>query len=228
MIFGFRGTQMPKTRHLIFTLTSVLTLTAMLIACGGPTTIEIVETTKAQNKLDNADATRQAVIDAGGDPDAEVQVQIEEGSAAANAKATQEAKATAQAEEGITFEGVGGSSDDKVSEGAAFAVEVPEGPAEGGVIEIQLVSLGAGGIVFEPDVVKITAGSTIKWINDRKAASSTTAHPGQDETWDSGAMSRGPFDKEPPSFEHTFNTVGCFTYESQFSGDTATGAICVE
>jgi plastocyanin len=33
--------------------------------------------------------------------------------------------------------------------------------------------------------------------------------------------------KVPGSFEHTFNTLGCFTYKSNFSGDLGVGAICV-
>ena len=40
-------------------------------------------------------------------------------------------------------------------------------------------------------------------------------------------MNKGPFDKENPSFDHTFTVEGCFTYTSQFSGDTAIGAVCV-
>ena len=69
-----------RTR-VILVLAATLALTTIMAACSsGPTTVQIVETTKAQNKLDNAEATRQAVIDAGGDPDATVQVQIDDDS----------------------------------------------------------------------------------------------------------------------------------------------------
>ena len=212
----------------IFVLAAALMLTTIIAACRtGPTTVEIVETTKAQNKIDNATATAEVIIAQGGDPD-KVEVSVGTNSAAARAAQEQAATATAQAEQGIIKQSVGGSSADQSAEGAAFEVEVPEGSAQTGVIEIQVLALGAERVVFDPDVVKIAAGSTVKWINDRRSASSTTAHPGQGEQWDSGSMSRGPFDKEAPSFEHTFNTAGCFTYLSQYSGDTATGAICVE
>ena len=216
-----------KSRILLVGL-AAFALTAAFAACsGGPTTTDIVETAKAQNKIDNATATAVAVIAAGGDPD-KVEVEVGSGSAAEKANQAQAATATAQAEAGIVKESVGGAASDKQAEGAAFEVTVPDGPAESGVIEINVLALGAEGVVFDRDVILISSGSTVKWINDRRSASSTTAHPGQAEQWDSGAMSKGPFDKEPPTFEHTFNTAGCFTYESQYSGDTATGAVCVE
>ena len=169
----------------------------------------------------------EAVIAAGGDPD-KVEVEVGTGSAAEKANQEQAATATAQAEAGIVKQSVGGAATDKQAEGAAFEVTVPDGPAESGVIDVQIPSLGADGVIFDPDVIKITAGSTVRWLNDRRSASSSTAHPGQDEQWDSGAISKGPFDKEPKAFEHTFTIPGCYTYESQFSGDTATGAVCVE
>mgnify|MGYP003999777947 CR=1 FL=1 len=214
-----------RTR-VILVLAATLALTTIMAACSsGPTTVQIVETTKAQNKLDNAEATRQAVIDAGGDPDATVQVQIDDDSAAAAANADRAATATALAAEGIGSEGVGSG---ELAQGAAFEVVVPDGAAESGVIIVEILTFGAEGTKFVPEIVKITAGSTVKWTNDRRSASSSTAHPGQADEWDSKAISKGTFDKEPASFEYTFNTVGCFTYQSQFSGDTNTGAVCVE
>ena len=214
-----------RTR-VILVLAATLALTTIMAACSsGPTTVQIVETTKAQNKLDNAEATRQAVIDAGGDPDATVQVQIDDDSAAAAANADRAATATALAAEGIVSEGVGSG---ELAQGAAFEVVVPDGAAESGVIIVEILTFGAEGTKFVPEIVKITAGSTVKWTNERRSASSSTAHPGQADEWDSKAISKGTFDKEPASFEYTFNTVGCFTYQSQFSGDTNTGAVCVE
>jgi plastocyanin len=211
--------------RVILVMAAALVLTTALAACSsGPTTVQIVETTKAQNKLDNAQATRQAVIDAGGDPDAQIQVAIDSDSAAANAIKERNAEATAQAEKGIIAEGVGSS---ELAQGAAFDVEVPDGAAQSGVIEVGIPSLGAEGVVFDPDIVKITVGSTVRWSHDRKSASSATSDPGQAEEWDSGDLHKGPFDKEDPSFEHTFTTEGCFTYKSVFSGDTGLGAVCV-
>jgi plastocyanin len=213
-----------RTR-VILVLAGALVLTTIMAACSSrPTTVQIVETTKAQNKLDNAQATRQAVIDAGGDPDATVQVQISDDSAAAKANADRNATATALADEGIVAEGVGSS---ELAQGAAFEVEVPEGPALTGVIEVDIPARGAEGVLFDPDIIKIAVGSTVKWGHDRRSASSSTSDPGQAEEWDSGDLHKGPFDKENPSFEHTFTVEGCFTYKSVFSGDTAVGAVCV-
>lgn len=220
---------MSIRNRVILVLAGALALTTIMAACAsGPTTVEIVETTKAQNKLDNAEATRQAIIAAGGDPDATVQVQIDDNSAAAAANADRAATATALAEEGIVSEGVGGGSGDDLAQGAAFEVEVPEGPALTGLIEVEILSLGAEGTIFQPDIIKVAAGETVTWLNDRRSASSTTSDPGQDEEWDSGDLHKGPFDKEIPSFSHTFTTTGCFTYHSRFSGDTGVGAVCVE
>jgi len=189
--------------------------------------VEIVQTAKAQNKLDNAQATRQAVIDAGGDPDEKVQVQITEGSAADLANLERAAIATSEAEKGNFTEGVGGASGDALAQGAAFDVEVPDGEALTGEIIVDIQVFGAEGTKFVPEIIKVKVGSTVKWTNERKSAASSTAHEGQDDGWDSKALFKGTFDKEPASFEHTFNILGCFTYSSQFSGDTNTGAVCV-
>ena len=89
---------MSIRNRIILVLAGALILTTILAACSSrPTTVQIVETTKAQNKLDNAQATRQAVIDAGGDPDAQMQVAIDSDSAAAIANNERNATATALA-----------------------------------------------------------------------------------------------------------------------------------
>ena len=216
---------MSIRNRVILVLSGALILTTILAACSSrPTTVQIVETTKAQNKLDNAQATRQAVIDAGGDPDAQMQVAIDSDSAAAIANNERNATATALAESGVIAEGVGST---ELAQGAAFDVEIPEGPALTGVIEVDIPARGAEGVVFDPDIIKIVAGSTVRWGHDRRSASSSTSDPGQAEEWDSGDLHKGPFDKENPTFDHTFTVEGCFTYTSVFSGDTAVGAVCV-
>ncbi len=215
-----------RTR-VILVLAGALALTTILTACSDrPTTEQIVQTAQAQNKLDNAQATRQAVIDAGGDPDEQVQHVIDSDSAAALAANERNAEATVQAEKGIIAEGVGSS---EIAQGAAFEVVIPDGPAQSGVIEIGIPSLGAEGVVYDPDLVKITVGSTVRWSHDRRSASSSTSHPGQAEEWDSGDLHVGPFDaaqgKPLPSFEHTFTVEGCFTYFSNQSGDARADAV---
>jgi plastocyanin len=104
---------------------------------------------------------------------------------------------------------------------------IPEGPALTGVIEVDIPARGAEGVLFDPAVIKIAVGSTVRWSHDRRSASSSTSDPGQAEEWDSGDLQKGPFDKENPSFDHMFTVEGCFTYTSVFSGDTAVGAVCV-
>ncbi|NQW21759.1 MAG: hypothetical protein HQ477_13740 [Chloroflexi bacterium] len=213
-----------RTR-VILVVAGALALTTIMAACSsGPTTVEIVQTSQAQNKEDNVQATRQAVIDAGGDPDAALSVENGSGSAAELANNKRAAEATAQAEQGIFAEGSGSS--ERV-QGAAFEVEVPDGPALTGVIDVNIPAKGIDGVQFEPAIIKIAVGSTVRWGHDRRSASSSTSDPGQDEEWDSGDLHKGPFDKVLPSFEHTFTKIGCFTYTSRFSGDPAVGAVCV-
>lgn len=215
---------MSIRKRLILVLAGALILTSVMAACSsGPSTIEIVETSKAQNKIDNATATAEVAIAAGVDPD-EVDVVVGKGSAAEAAAEERAATATALAEEGITEEGVGSS---EIEQGAAFDVDLPDGPALTGLIEVDIPSLGAEGTKFVPDIIKIAKGSTVRWSNARRSASSSTADPGQQDFWDSGDLHQGTFDKEPSAFEYTFNILGCFTYSSQFSAEDATGAVCV-
>ena len=198
-------------------------LSAVMASCSsGPTTVEIVQTTKAQNKLDNAAATREAALAAGENPD-EVQVKIAEG-----------------------------SGSDIKQEKAVLDIEIPDGPAlspedcvpvlwdedtkktvKGDTIQcvkIDIGSRGAEGTRFDPEIAKITIGSTVSWSNDRLSASSAASDEGQEESWNSGELKKELFGANR-TFEHTFNTVGCFTYASLFSGDNTAGAglgaICV-
>ena len=211
--------------RLVLVLTGALIMTGAMVACDQPTTTEIVQTQKAQNKIDNATATAEVVIAAGGNPDDFGLTRIGTGSVAELQQIEFSATATAEAEQGIFQQSVG--SGGEVKQGAAFDVEVPDGPAESGVIVVGIIERGGEGVGFDPDIVKIIVGSTVKWENSRRSASSTASDPGQDETWDSGAFSQSTFAKEPGSFTHTFNILGCFTYVSLFSGDTGSGAICV-
>ena len=216
---------MSIRNRLILVLTGAFVLTVLLAACGDiPTHTEIIQTSAAFNKIENATATAEVVLAAGGNPD-EVEVEIGTGSAAERHNISAEATVTAEAEQGIFAEGVG--SGGEVLQGAAFDVEIPDGPAETGVIVVDIPQIGAEGMVFDPAIVKIKVGATVRWTNNRRSASSSTSDPGQADSWDSGSFSKGTFDKEAASFEYTFNILGCFTYVSNFSGDTATGAVCV-
>lgn len=216
---------MSIRNRLILVLTGAFVLTALLAACGDYTThTEIIQTSAAFNKIENATATAEVVLAAGGNPD-EVEVEVGTGSMAEKHNISVAATAKAEAEQGIVAEGVG--SGGEVLQGAAFDVEIPDGPAETGVIVVDIPQIGAEGMVFDPAIVKIKVGATVRWTNNRRSASSSTSDPGQGDSWDSGSFWKGTFDKEAASFEHTFNIPGCFTYKSLFSGDTATGAVCV-
>ena len=66
----------------ILVLSGAFILSAVMASCySGPTTVEIVQTTRAQNKIDNLAATREVALAAGENPD-EVQVKIKKGSQA--------------------------------------------------------------------------------------------------------------------------------------------------
>ena len=219
---------MSISTKIVLVLSGAFILSAAMASCSsGPTTTEIVQTSKAQNKLDNAAATREAAIAAGENPD-EVQVKIAAGSQADKINKQRAATATAQAEAGIEAVGSGSAIE---QEKAVLDIEMPDGPAQSGTVEVGIVSKGAEGIRFDPEIAKIAVGSTVSWSNDRLSASSATADEGQEEYWDSGELKKALFGVNP-TFEHTFNTVGCFTYSSLFSGDTGLpgaglGAICV-
>ena len=233
--------------RLILALTSAFIISVFLVGCGNQvTTTDIVKTSQAQNKLDNATATAEIVIAKGGDPDS-VEVEVKSGSSADKHNISMAATAKAEAAEGIVKEGVGGSASDELAQGGADwfdEEEIPDGSAESGVIVIDMPLCPCPNLehpeseeptmVFAPKIVKITLGSTVKWTNFRRSASSTTADPGQADHWDSDSFKMATFAKKdaegnklPGSFEHTFNTVGCFTYKSNFSGDLGVGAICV-
>ena len=206
-------------------------------ACGGTSVTDIVQTRTAQNQIDNATATAEvattATVEArvaAGTPLADigeidvgnVQAQVGAGSVAATAQAGGRATATALAEAGVVVAGVGSDVDTGQDE-IPGDVEIPEGPAQSGSVTVTIGNAGE----FDPEVVKITPGTTVVWETERRSASSTSALPGQAEDWDSGAISKGTFDREPKRFEHIFTELGCHSYKSNFSGDVGTGAVCV-
>ncbi|MCH8115856.1 MAG: hypothetical protein IIB25_10280, partial [Chloroflexi bacterium] len=66
---------MSIRNRLILVLAGTFILTVVMVACGGPTTTDIVQTSTALNKVENATATAKIVLTAGGNPD-EVEVEI--------------------------------------------------------------------------------------------------------------------------------------------------------
>ena len=216
-----------KALALLVAVWAIMTLSAAVVACGETTSqFETIQTFEAEQKIVNATATAAAVIAAGGDPDAGIQVGT--GSIAAQAQATAAAKATADAETGSTTGGVAvgtdaGSEQSQVEGEEAVAIEVPEGAALEGEARVLLTDT----YFFEPEVIKVKVGTKVIWENPRSSASSARSFEGEAEQWDTGALWKPSFGGDECCGEHTFTIVGCHRYRSEFSGDSAIGAVCV-
>ncbi len=216
-----------KALALLIAVWAIMTLSAAGVACGESTSqFETIQTFEAEQKVVNATATAEAVIAAGGDPDAGIQVGT--GSIAAQAQATAAAKATADATTGSTEGGkaVGtdaGSEQTQVEGEEAEEIELPEGPA----LEGEATVIMADTDEFDPPVIKVKVGTTVTWENPRGSPTSARSFEGEAETWDTGELWKSAFNPEVCCGSHTFAVVGCHRYRSEFSGDTAIGAVCV-
>lgn len=189
-----------------------LVIAIIAVACG-ESTEDIVATSAAQNRIDNDNATRQAIIAAGGDPDNPQGPQVGENTEAAERQRI--AAITATALSLVT----------PTPSPTPAAIEVPDGPALTDA-DNPTVQIGDQG-VFTPEILKVQVGTTVVWENPRRSASSTRNFDGEAEIWDSGAFSKGTFDTDPARYSHTFTIPGCHRYGSFFSGDSGEGAICV-
>ncbi|NQW17534.1 MAG: hypothetical protein HQ478_08605 [Chloroflexi bacterium] len=215
-------------------LVSTLLVALVAVACL-ETTNSVIQTTTAEQKAGNLQATREALIAAGLDPD-NAQVSVGKGSVAEQVQQTAAAQRTATSEAG------GGTAEDEelvellggelVSEAVATQraggtetqpLEAPDGPVESGVVLVEIFSAGK----MKPAIIKIAPGTTVRWENTERSNHSTTADDGQAEDWDSGGMPKGILDKERPSYEHTFTTPGRYTYGSRVAGDGGTGSVFV-
>jgi plastocyanin len=201
-------------------------VTICVVACEAPTQFETIQTFEAEQKILDSTATAEAVIAAGGDPEAGVQVGA--GSIAAQAQATAAAKATAAAEAGTETGGAAvgseAGSESAQEEGAdAEEIEVPDGPALEGEATVIMVDPSE----FDPPVIKVKVGTTVTWENPRGSPTSATAFDDAVEQFDTGELWKSSFNPEVCCGSHTFAVLGCHRYRSEFSGDTATGAVCV-
>ena len=216
-------------------LVSTLVISIVAVGCL-QTTNSVIQTTTAEQKASNRLQTREALIAAGRDPDTEGLVVVGEGSLA------QKVQQTAAAEREATAAAGGGQGGEQVTLGsglqvsAAQATEIAEfgtenqpllppeeGPVETGVILVEIASSG----FMTPAIVKIAPGSTVRWEWTDKSRHSTKSDKDLAEFWDSGAINRGLFDKENPSFEYTFTTPGRYPYGSRVSGDTSEATVFV-
>ena len=71
---------------------------------------------------------------------------------------------------------------------------------------------------FGPLTRRVTAGSTVRWVNEGSSPHTSTAFGGE---WDSGNLNSGQ------AFEHTFDAAGSFDYECIYH-DGMTGTVVVE
>ena len=79
------------------------------------------------------------------------------------------------------------------------------------------------GGAFDPPVVNINVGDTVKWTNNDVLAHTSTSgvSPTPDGTWDSGTLMNGQF------FEFTFNSVLTYDYFCTFHPLTMSGQVVV-
>ena len=211
---------------LLIAVWSAMTVATAITACGGPSQFETIQTFEADLKVENATATAEAVIAEGGDPDAGITVG--KNTIAAQIQATAQARATEEAESGEASGGAAvgseaGSESEQEEAAEAAEIEVPEGAALEGEARVLL----ADTYFFEPEVIKVKVGTKVIWENPRSSASSARSFEGEAEQWDTGALWKPSFGGDECCGEHTFTIVGCHRYRSEFSGDTATGAVCV-
>lgn len=212
-------------------LISSLVVSIVAVACL-QTVNSVIQTTTFEQKEDNRNATRESLIAQGIDPDT-VAVVVGKGSVAEQVQQTASARFTATAEAGggtdvtddlVTLpngELVTALRATEIAEETA-SVMVPDGPAISGVANVQIFSSGR----MDPEVIKITAGTTVIWENTERSNHSTRSDDGQDEYWDSGGMSRR-FEPETIKFEHTFTIPGRYVYGSRVVGDVSVAYVFV-
>jgi len=197
-----------------------LAISLVALACG-PDSTSIVHTQTAKNKEYNATATADAVLAAGGDVEEKVAFKVGKGSIAEKVQETQSAAATATIEAGGVS--MGASSSEATPTPAPLDVEAPEGPALSGEVKILIKNLG----VMDPEVVKITPGTTVTWENIERTNHSTKSDEGLAESWDSGDMARTVMMKANVTFSYTFTTPGRYDYGSGLDYDKGRGVIFV-
>jgi len=84
----------------------------------------------------------------------------------------------------------------------------PPERAASGLVDVAIFNFG-----FNPAIITITAGSTVRWTNTAALAPHTTSSDlGDTEVWDSGILNPGD------TFTHTFNTPGIYGYYCMIHG----------
>ena len=201
-------------------LLASLTIAAIAAACGGEDTYNVIKTSEAQNKVDNATATSAAVTTAiakGEKPVSSSDASGGQLGAAGALRATAVAAATATAAAG----GSQSSALATATPSAADVLEAPPGAPLTGTITVKIVNRGE----MDPTVLKIKVGTTVIWENTERTNHSTTSDPDQAESWNSDYMARRIGETENRRFSHTFTKPGRYTYRSDVPTDPALSAV---
>ena len=192
-------------------------IAAAAAACGGQTTSDIYRTAEAENKVQNATSTAAALATAIASGQqvntTEQQATGGQGGLAGSLRATAAAEATATAQAGGSQPAAEVTATPTPS--AADIKDAPPGEPLTGEITVKI---GNGG-KYDPDILKIKAGTKVTWENTERSAHQSISDPGQAEQWDSGNMVRPLGSSETVKFSWSFTRPGRFTYTSQAPGD---------
>ncbi|MBI4218637.1 MAG: hypothetical protein HY682_00740 [Chloroflexi bacterium] len=189
------------------------------VACGGPTSTQLVQTVTTGQKIENATATAKALIEKGLDP-SNPQVIVGAGSLAEQFQQTAVAGLTATAQ---AVAAGGGTPAAGTSEGDSLPKDPPAGDPLSGTVTVKIENRG----LFNPQVIKIKVGTTVVWENTERTAHSSVSDPGQAEEWNSGTMSRRVGQTENVKFEYQFTKPGRYTYGSREGGENSLGVVFV-
>jgi plastocyanin len=204
---------MVRIKAVVAGVVTAMLMGAVAAACSGPTTSEILQTSEAENKLENAAATASAletrVAQGGATPVSEGSGTGGQGGLAGELRATAEAQATAAAAGGTTTAATSTPSPAQVT-------EPPPGDALTGTVTVDILNGG----FYSPAVIKIKAGTKVTWQNTERSNHQSIAEAGQAEQWNSGDLARLVADPENRSFSHTFTKPGRYTYGSGVPGET--------
>ncbi|MBI4305290.1 MAG: hypothetical protein HY678_03125 [Chloroflexi bacterium] len=209
---------MSLARLTVIAIAAAFMFALVALACGGPTSTQLVQTVTTGQKIENATATAKALIEKGLDP-SNPQVIVGVGSLAEQFQQTAVAGLTATAQ----AVAAGGGTPAASSDTGGLPKEPPAGDPLTGTVTVKIGNRG----LFDPDVIKIKVGTTVVWENTERTAHSSVSDPGQAEEWTSGTMSRRVGQTENVKFSYTFTKPGRYTYSSREGGENTQGVVFV-
>lgn len=179
------------------------------LACAEPS-IDIVQTQFAETRAtsDAATSVAQATLEASGG--------IDVGSLSGQMRATFAAEATVTAvakEAGIVDVAT-----------AVLAAEVPPGDPLTGNVEVEIQTGGK----MVPDVIKVSVGTTVTWVNvDKWAHNVVVTNADAPEQFQSENLAWPFGGKDPVKFEYTFGKAGKYEYGSRWQGERTNAVVWV-